>query len=271
MGMRKEKHQHNIDNIWALWISVRLYSILVFMLGVTACNVDSGQWAEHNLKLVITNVDVDSDSKFLVLLTSNNQEANFIEIDFDSEVPQVMEFEKWQQAGILLDTFYSRSGAASLTRKVKPGSYFTHVFDQSRRKAVVAFNDIKTGKSRTEVAQLEALGHVKIRVYISGIDDDIDSNLVSLYDSTQAVFQLLDSVYFTDLPIEALYETRSGVFNNESLRKERGRAYFFNLPVRSFWGGAFNEQFSPKDEKNPTIQLISVQQNTLLYYPMRFR
>lgn len=269
--MRKARNEYIDKGKSGLQVKVLIGLIIPFLMGVEACSVDSGPSDKHNLKLVLTNVDLKSRSRFLVLLTGNNHEANFIEIDFSSEVPRVLEFEKWQQAGVLLDTFYSRTGAASLTRKVSKGSYFAHVFDQKGRKAVVEFNDLQLDESRTEVAALEALGHIKIRVYQSSIGADIDSNRVSLYDSTQAVFQLLDSVYFTDLPISPLHETRSGIFKNEFLRLETGRAYFFNLPVRSFWGGAFNEQLAPRGQKSSTIQRIQVEQNLLLFYPMRFK
>lgn len=211
-----------------------------------------------------------SQSRFLLLLTDTVSEANFIELSFGGPSPDVLNIAKWKETGVLIDTFYSRQGATSFNRKMPEGTYALQVFTPDGNKAFRHSIAFKKGERHIDVLRPRALGHIKMSVYQSSIGIGIDSNIVSLYDSTRAVGRLLDSVYFTDLELQPLHSTRTGTLKNVDLHWETGIAYFFNLPVRSYWGVAFNQIFSTRGEKNSTLTTVEVVQNRTNFYRMAF-
>ncbi len=231
----------------------------ISLILLSSCDSDETGIFNYKDKLEIIIENPKNEIEYFILKTSNNTSSNFIELDFTALPPEVIDAQFWRDEGVLLDTFHIKSRNSRLILPHDNKSYFLHIYDWKGRKAVEKVHASKYTEHISTIVKLDSVGHIACWVYQSGIQHGIDSDLVHLFDTTNQVFIILDSVYFEDVTLEPILSKRTGrtryykYFDEE---KGFGMAYFFNIPVRSYYGISFTRQFCPPDEKNSTLQKV---------------
>ncbi|MBI1185155.1 hypothetical protein GC194_12845 [bacterium] len=248
-----------------------IYNCLLCLLFAAACTTQPQDFNyRHRVDISIENPE--SETEFFIMKTANNTSANFIVLDFSSFPPKIADEQFWREEGILLDHFMREANNSQLVFGHDTQKYFVHIYDKKGRKAVKQINQSEYADYIQTRVSLNYLGHIACRVYRPFIDSDIDSNLVALFDSTQQTFEILDKVYFEDVELEPLYTTFSGSFGYKKYYytqyRNKANAFFFNVPVGSYYGISFSKFYQYRGEKNRTLQKVEAPLNGFHFYQM---
>lgn len=248
--------------------------------GKASCKCDEGwggdfcetdlnivEFPKGNLDIIVKRKSTGKASNnygCLAVLGRTKEEMYFIEYQysklgiFDKQKYNLKGYNDLVDKKAVIDTAYSMKGATDPAdgskvgmisfKDIDEGTYYLHVFDGNQDKYVSQVTITSAEGDDLIYALVEPLGKLKVTVAQSSIaDTELDSNVFMVWGpSTDTLDKVLVKDY-ESIPLEPLFEGRTGTIINENGKPEKGTYFLIDIPTRNYLVVGYNSQFGNKD------------------------